>query len=142
MPSKKRKVRISDRMQRFLDGEILVEDLTWEELTKGRLMSDAGDFRGRPTDVIPRKFYDAAQQELMRRWELKLSEELEPALATLKEIINNKKAPADARYKSAVYLIERKVGKVPEKNEVKVQVAPWEAAVEGILLDTEGEARE
>jgi hypothetical protein len=49
--------------------------------------------------------------------------------------MNNPRLPADARYKSAVYLIERAAGKVPEKTEMKLEVAKWEEDIEGLLFD-------
>lgn len=133
--SKKHTWRISERMQKFLDGEITVEDLTDEEIQRGQFADYEGKFRGRPSQMIPRKFYDAVVAEQQRRWEARLAEELEPSLKVLKEIRDNRKAPADARMKSAIYIIERRVGKVPEKNEVKVQVAPWQKGIEGVLVD-------
>lgn len=137
--SKRKMHHISERMQKVLDGEIKVEDLTDEEIFRGQIKSDKGDFRGRPSDMIPRKFYNAATQELMRRFQARVNETLEPALKVLEQIANNPKAPADARYKSAVYLIERAAGKVPEKTEMKLEVAKWEEDIEGILTDVGGQ---
>lgn len=132
--SKKKTLRVSARMQALMDGEISIEDLDDEEIFKGQIRADDGTFRGRKPDVIPRKFYDMATQELMRRWQQRVNSKLDPALKVLEEIMSNPKLPADARYKSAVYLIERAAGKVPEKSEMKLEVAKWEEDIDGIFF--------
>ena len=131
--------RVSPRMKALMDGEISVEDLDYEELQMGQVRNVKGNFKGRPTDMVPRKFYEALVQELHRRWQAKLNEDIEPMRQVLRDLATNPKASHDAKYKSAVYLIERAAGKVPEKNEVKLEVSKWEDAIEGILVDTDKE---
>jgi hypothetical protein len=128
---------VSERMQKFLDGEIAIEDLTNEEITRGQLMSKDGDFKGRPSDMIPRKFYDAVVRETIKRTNEKFREEIEPSIRVLAQIRDNPRAHADARYKSAVYLLERSLGKVPEKTEMKVEVAKWEQDIHELVYDDE-----
>lgn len=132
--SKKKTLRVSARMQALMDGEISIEDLDDEEIFKGQIRADDGTFRGRKPDVIPRKFYDMATQELLRRWQQKVNTQLDPMLKVLQELATSPKVAADARYKSAVYLIERAAGKVPEKSEMKLEVAKWEEDIDGIFF--------
>jgi hypothetical protein len=122
-------------MDRYLAGELKVADMDAEELKKGWFRNESGTFKGGRPANVPRRFYEELRQEVMRRWNESLVEELEPSLRALREIRDNPKASAEARHKSAIYLIERSVGKVPEKAEVKVEMAPWEIAIEGILVD-------
>lgn len=136
--SKKKTLRISERMQAFLDGNLSVEDMDDEEIARGQFRSAEGDFRGRPSDFVPRKFHTALVAEQIRRWNFKVAQELDPALEALREIASGKhfsKTPADARMKAAIYLIERTAGKVPEKNEIKLEVQKWEEDIEGLLFD-------
>lgn len=143
MPSankgKKKAVRINPKMQDFLDGKISIEDLDDEEIRRGQFRSIDGDFKGRPTDIIPRKFYDAVVRETIKRANDKFRQELEPSLMVLREIAQNPRAHADARYKSAVYLIERAAGKVPEKQEVALTVSKWEADIQDLIFEDEDE---
>lgn len=121
-------------MERYVAGELKVVDMDDEEIKKGWFRNENGTFKGgRPKDV-PRRFFEELRAESIRRWNASLEEELEPMKAVLKEIALNPKASADARHKSAIYLIERVVGKVPEKSEIKVDMAPWEIALDGILV--------
>lgn len=132
-PNVKRKPK--SRMQALVDGDITVEDLDQEEIMRGQVKAKDGTFRGRPTDFIPRKLADALRAEMMRRWQAEIDKELIPSLNALKEIRDNKRLPADARYKSAVHLIERSAGKVAEKSEMKLEVSKWEQDIEGLLFE-------
>lgn len=139
MPSKdkgkKKLIRVNPRMQQFLDGELKVEDLDDEEIRRGQFRSADGDFKGRPTQLIPRKFYDAVVRENIKRANRRFQEELEPSIQVLKDIAHNPRMHADARMKSAIFLIERAAGKTPEKSEVKVELAKWEEDIEGVLFE-------
>lgn len=139
---KKKVIRVNPRMQAIMDGTLSIEDLDDEEIFRGQIRADNGTFQGRPTDAIPRKFYNAAATELMRRFQQRVNEKLEPALKVLEEIANNPKAPADARYKSAVYLIERAAGKVPEKTEMSVEIRKWEEDIEELFYDPDHSEKE
>jgi hypothetical protein len=124
------------RMELYMAGELRVADMDDEELKKAKWKNKDGNFKGvGGGNMMPRRFFDEVRAETIRRWNASLEEELEPMKQVLKDIALNPKASADARHKSAIYLIERVVGKVPEKAEVKVEMAPWEIAIEGILVD-------
>lgn len=128
-------VHVSNRMQMFFNGEIKIEDLDDEEIRRGQFRSLDGDFKGRPSDMIPREFYNAVVRETIRRANNRFREEIEPAIETLHEIMENPRAPSDSRMKSAIYLIERVAGKVPEKNEVSIEVAKWEQDIDGLIIE-------
>lgn len=137
---KKRKTKpkpaeINPRMLALMNGELDITDLDDEEIRRGQFRSADGTFRGRPVDAVPRKFYNAVVAETIRRANEKFRAEIEPSLNALKEIRDSPRAPADARYKSAVHLLERAVGKVPDKTEMKVEVAKWEENIEELFFD-------
>lgn len=129
-------------MERYLAGELKVSDMDDEELKKGWFRNEKGTFKGGRPANVPVKFYRELRDETIKRWNEKLVEELEPMKAVLKEIALNPRAPADARHKSAIYLMERVVGKVPDKSDIKVELAPWEAQISGILVDADEEEDE
>lgn len=137
MAGKRKKVTINSRMQKIMDGELSIEDLDDEEIFSGKIRATDGSMKGRPVDFIPRKFYAAATAELMKRFQLRVNEQLEPMLQVLQEIALNTRLPADARYKAATYLVERAAGKVPDKVEAQISVQPWQQAIEGIVFDDE-----
>jgi hypothetical protein len=127
------------RMELYEAGLLKVADMDDKELEKGWFRNASGGFKGGRPKQVPRKFADELHAERIRRWNKKVEEELDASLQALKDIRDNPRAPADARHKSAVYLIERAVGKVPERNEVKVEMAPWEEKIAGILVDDDSE---
>lgn len=133
--AKEKKITISPKMQALMDGTISIEDLDDEEIQRGQIRDKNGQFRGNKMDLIPRKFYDLATRELLRRWQDQVNQQLNPMLKVLQELAQNPRVSADARYKSAVYLIERAAGKVPEKTEMKVEVAKWEEDIEGLFYE-------
>lgn len=134
--AKQVKVSISPRMQMLLDGELSIEELDDDEIFKGQIKDKNGKFQGTRTAMIPRKFYDQAVVELMRRWQARLNADLEPMRQVLLEMAQNPRVSADARYKSAVYLMERAAGKVPEKTDLKIEVAKWEKDIaNGVIFD-------
>lgn len=123
------------RFELYEAGLIHVADMTDREIEKGRWADKEGKFKGRPPARIPRKFYDELQAERIKRWNRKVETDLDAMRDVLRDIALNPRASADARHKSAVYLIERTVGKVPEKSEIKVDLAKWEENIEGVLVD-------
>lgn len=135
---KKHSVRISERMEFLVENPEEFKKLSNEEIVKGRLKSIDGTFKGRPPAYVPQKFADLMRREQIRRWEEKVAETLQPSLEVLHDIAQGKiqgRVPADARMKSAIYLIERTVGKVPEKTEMQVELKPWQDNLEGLVYD-------
>lgn len=133
------KGHVNERMQALLDGKISVTDLSNEELAKGRCYGPNGKF-GKQSAVIPAKFYNEAIAEFKRRMEAKFQEDVEPMRKILQEMASNPRISADARYKSAVYLMDRAIGKVAEKTEATVEVKKWEGALGEVFLEMDEEA--
>lgn len=132
---RRRTSRASDRMQMLIDGEIKIEDLDDEELRRGQLRSKDGDFRGRPPQLIPRTFHEAIVRELIERGNAKLRDNLEASLSVITQMAMNPKTPARERLAAAQYVVERTMGKIPEKQIVQAQVAKWEAQMEDVVFD-------
>lgn len=131
------------RMERYLVGELKVADMDDEELAKGKWKNKNGTFKGvGGSQMLPRSFFNELRAETVRRWNDRLVDELQPSIDVLKEIAQNPRAPADARHRSAIYLIERVAGKVPEKTEIKMEIAPWEQNIAGILVGDDDEEEE
>lgn len=133
--------RINPRMAALLDGTLKIEDLDNEEIERGRCRGPNGKF-GKQSALVPAKFHQLMVNELKKRMEKRFAEDVEPARKILRELMNNPRVSADARYKSAVFLIERGIGKTPEKSEVQVSVSPWEDLLgdEDVVVDYGGEA--
>lgn len=136
-PKRRRKVVhvIPERYQAFLDGDLSVEDLDDEELTKGQLKDRNGNFTGKPPQLIPRDFHTAVVRELVARQERKLLPDLNDSYAALRTVRDNPRAAGRDRVTAAIYLIERVSGKIPEKTVVEATVRKWEQDLGGLMAD-------
>lgn len=131
-------IRLRGRYAEFIQGKITVEDLDDEELAQGRLKASDGTFRGRPPAVIPAEMVQAMRREWMSRAEAKLRDALmEHGLGTLVELAKNEDVDASVRLRAAQTIIERTMGKVPDKVVLAAE-DPVETLFRGILADPFG----
>lgn len=114
-------IRLRGRYAQFLSGEITVEDLDDDELAQGRLKSVDGTFRGRPPAVVPGEMVQAMRREWLKRAQNTLAEALmQKGIGTLVELAAD--SPDDGvRLRAAQAIIERTMGKVPDKIEVAAE---------------------
>jgi len=133
---KQKTIAVNPRMMQFQTGELSFDDLDDEEIRRGQFRSAAGTFQGRPVDMVPRKFYDELVRETVRRANNEFRMQLQPMIGVLTELATTRKVAADARHKSAVYLLERTLGKVPDKTIIEATVKPWEDNIEGLIVET------
>lgn len=124
---------INPRMAALLDGTLKVSELDDEEIERGRCRGPNGKF-GKQSALVPAKFHQLMVGELRKRMEAKFAQDVEPMRKILKEIANNPRTSPDARYKSAVYLIDRGAGKVAEKTEAVVEVKKWEGLLDDVFV--------
>lgn len=131
-------LRVTGRYAQFLNGLITVEDLDDEELAQGRLKASDGSFRGRPPTVIPAEMVQAMRREWMSRAQAKLREALmEVGLGGMIEIAKDKTVDPSVRLRAQMAIIERVMGKVPDKIEIAAE-DPVEALFNRILNDPFG----
>lgn len=123
---------VPPRYRAFLTGEMTVADLDDEEIRRGQLRDVNGNFSGRPTNVIPRQFHEALAKEALDRMNGRLSRMVGLSIEVLTEIASNKRAPAVARNQAAIYLLERVVGKIPDKVQQEVVMKKFENDLEDI----------
>lgn len=131
-------VRLRGRYAELLSGKLSVEDLDDEEVAMGRLKAADGTFRGRPPVVVPAELVQAMRREWLSRAEDKLREALlERGIGTLTELAGSDRVDPAVRLRAAQALIERVMGKVPDKIQLAAE-DPVEALFRNILADPEG----
>lgn len=116
----------------ILAGELDLSEWDDDELLRGQRRSHNGKFQGRPPKVVP----TAVHQELVRRRISRagdlLDETLEDAVALLGLVIRDPKAQYADRIKAAGMVMDRVMGKSPER--VHLEVAPpWALALESLI---------
>lgn len=118
-----------------------LSELDDEEVFRGQLKNAHGDFRGRPPVAMPRSFYIALQREQYQRFNNKLPELVQQAMATISEVMARKNpTPGDsARIAAAKYVIDRFAGSIPQTVNMNQQVTvnKWDEAVAEVLIDVE-----
>jgi hypothetical protein len=136
------KVRVQNRALAFARGELTLDDLDDEEIARAQFRNKAGDFRGRPAELIPREF----ATELMRRHQdmiyRRLAADVLTALKTLRSVMLFGGGPGDmARVKAAELVLQYNIGKVPDKIEIKGEIETWEHRIDAAVVDW-GELKE
>lgn len=130
--------RITGRYALLMNGIISVEDLDDEEVARGQLKASDGTFRGRPPKTVPMELVQAMRREWLSRAEAKLRDALmEKGLGTLTELAGDKTVDAGVRLRAAQTIIDRTMGKVPDKVVVAAE-DPVEALFRSILADPNG----
>ena len=129
--------RLQGRYAEFMAGNITVEDLDDEELAAGRLKASDGTFRGRPPKLVPAELVQAMKREWLSRAQGKLQEALmQKGIGTLVDLASNS-IDDGVRLRAAQAIIERTMGKVPDKIEVAAE-DPVETLFRKILNDPFG----
>lgn len=122
----------------FLNGIIKIEDLDDEEVARGQLKASDGTFRGRPPKTVPMELVQAMRREWLSRAEAKLREALmEKGIGVLTELAGNELVDPSVRLRAAQTIIERMMGKVPDKVVLAAE-DPVEALFRSILADPNG----
>jgi hypothetical protein len=130
------RVRVGRTNEALLRGELDPSAWTDEELVRGQRRDKNGRWTGRPPTVVPA----VVHQELTRRrmsqaFEL-LRDNVLRASEVLIEIATDPDAEAAVRVKAASIILDRVLGKAPERVELSVE-PPWAAALRGALVSVE-----
>src|SRR6516162_5593132 len=142
----KAKARKMTRQDMFNNGLLTVADMDDEELRCGRRRDGNGRIPKvtKTMEMVPRDLYDEMVAEHQRRTHEKFRQQLDAALDTMVEIMTDQTAEPRDRADAAKYLMERVIGKTPERVQVAVAKAPWEeiAMEVGRLTRAEHEQRQ
>lgn len=122
------KARNMTRQDMFNNGMLTVEDMDDEELRCGRMRDNLGKIPKvtRTMEMVPRDLYDEMVAEHQRRTQEKFRQQLDACLNTMVDIMDDDTCEPKDRMEAAKYLMERVMGKQPERVQVAVTRAPWE----------------
>lgn len=131
------------RQAMFNAGLIGVEDLDDEELRYGRCRDHNGAIpkNSNKTEMLPRDLYDAMVAEHEKRTDEKLRQQLDTALETMVNIMEDDTVEPRDRFEAAKYLFERVKGKTPERVQVNVTKQPWEEVYAGVAKITRAQSK-
>lgn len=137
-------IRVGRQTTRILAG---LEDLSeWsdDELKRGRRKDKNGKFQGRDPVVIPKQMHDELAKRLINEAQVVMRDNLVAAVTMLTEIATDPNYEAKDRVKAIQMMMDRVMGKSPEKIELSPGEAPWEIALLGGIVpgDDEEEGQE
>ena len=126
----------NERWRLFMAGDLTIHDMDDEELARGQFRAGDGTFRGRPPKTIPRDFAQQLSRELLRRADSEFRKMLIEAVRTHGTVMRVGEKDAD-RLRAANLVVERTMGKVPDKVIVSEGRPEWESAVDEFLAGVE-----
>jgi hypothetical protein len=128
---------VPERYEAFLTGELTVKDLDDEEIFRGQIRNNQGDFRGRPPKLVPREFATALQQEVAQRFNSNIAGLVPDSIKAIQTILNKAHPqPGDGAVVNAAFkVLERYAGKVPDTVNLKAEITSWEKHMSEVVVD-------
>ena len=120
-------------MERYLAGEYPIEEWTLEEVRKARPYNMVDNTWSGHAPRWDGKTQAAIKRELMRRGQQILDDAYPEALKILFDIARHGETES-ARVKALSLIMDRAVGKVPDKVEIKSS-DPWQDILDDIMAD-------
>lgn len=131
-------LRLGGRYALLARGEITIDDLDDEELARGRLKDKNGRWSGRPPKAIPTDLANAMRKAWLGRAEERLRDALlQSGIGVLVKLADDVRIDPSVRLRAAEKIIERTMGKVPDKVMVSSE-DPVETLFRNILSDPAG----
>lgn len=132
-------LRLGVTQTAVMTGEDNLEEWDEEELIRGQRKDKNGRFQGRPPKVVAKAIHDELVKRTLNEAKELMRSALVPAVSMLGEIIKDPDASDKDKLTAATMIIDRMMGKSPEKIEVTGNTPPWLVAItDGIVsLDDE-----
>lgn len=120
--------QLSPRWQDYQAGRLKVEDLDWEELTRGQIRNASGNFRGGQPKVLPKAFHDELLRRAKEHGQEFFTRNLDVALNSLVHLARY----GEDREKlgASTYITDRVMGLMTQKQEVEQTVTVFHDAVQ------------
>lgn len=133
---------MSDRMKDLVEGRISIDDLDDEEVLRGELRDKNGNFTGQKSALVPRQFHDAVRRRIIQDTDMLLRKDYQAVVANLVRIATDPRVAAREQLAAAQYVMERVIGKIPEKMEIKTETTIFQQQLEtgGFLVDLDDDS--
>lgn len=109
---------------------------TWDddELRRGQRKDKNGRFQGRRPKVVPTAVHNELVRRTLNRANEMLRENLHEAIKVLVEIAKDKRAEDKDRLRAVDMIMNRVMGKTPEKINITSEVEPWQEAMDDAVF--------
>lgn len=108
------------------------EDIsTWddEELRRGQKRDKNGGWRGIAPVIVPKAIHDELVRRTISKANQLMTENLEEAVKVLTELVVGQDIEAKDKLRAIGMIMDRVMGKAPEKLEVSGETPPWQIAI-------------
>lgn len=119
---------LSPRWQDFQAGRLKVEDLDWEELTRGQLRNANGNFRGGKPQILPRAWHDELAKRAAQHGQEVLTRNIDVAVESLVHLASF--GPPREKLGAAQYITDRVLGLMTQKSETKTEITIFSDAIQ------------
>lgn len=131
-------IRLGASNTKILAGAEDLSEWSMEELQAGRRLDKNGGHRGKDPVVIPKAIHDELTKRTLSNAQQMLRDNLENAVSTLTMIASDESVEPKDRLRAVNMILERVMGKTPEKVEFSGE-APWMIALQkGIVVVNNG----
>lgn len=131
-------VRIGAATTKIITGQDDLSEWDDEELRQGQRRDKNGRFQGRTPKIVPKALHD----ELVRRTLIQandiMRDNLEEAVCMLVALAKSPGVEAKDRLRAISMIMDRVMGKSPDKVEISGQ-SPWLVALQGGIVTMSGE---
>lgn len=127
-------MRLGISTTKVLLGEDDVEEWDDEELEHGRPRDKTGKFTGADPVIVPKACYDEMVRRVLIKANTMMRENLLGAIQMLTDIIKDPYSENKDKIKAIDMIMNRVMGKTPEKIEVSAHKEQWQTAIEGSIV--------
>lgn len=125
--------RVGKTNAAILAGETeVLSEWSEEELLRGRRRDVHGRWSGRPPKLVPRAVHDELVRRKMSEAHDLLRDNVVAATEVLVSLATDQDADAAVRLKAATTILDRVLGKAPERVELAVE-PPWATALQAAI---------
>lgn len=118
---------LSPRWQDYQAGRLKVEDLDWEELTRGQLRNASGNFRGGQPQTLPKAFHDELLRRAKEHGQEYFTRNIDVALGSLVHLAQY--GESRERLGASIYITDRVMGLMTQKTENKTEITVFGDAI-------------
>jgi hypothetical protein len=129
-------IRVGKTSTKVLTGEDDLSEWDDEELRQGRRRAASGTWRGRKPTVVPKALHDELVRRTLDQAAILLRDNLGAAVEVLVELVTDEGIEAKDRLRAVQMIMDRVMGKAPDKVELTAEMKPWEIALRGGIVNT------
>lgn len=127
-------VRVGASNTRILTGQEDLSEWDDEELRRGQRRDKNGRFQGVAPKIVPKAIHDELVRRTLSQANDLFNENVVTAVECLIDVVKGADSEDKDRIRAAAMILDRVMGKTPDKVELSAEVKPWQTAVNGGIV--------